>query len=154
MQIRRAETEVEIGEVRALFRDYERELDVDLCFQSFEDELAELPGKYAPPEGELLIAIDGQNYIGCVALRSLSPEICEMKRLFVCREFRGQGIGRRLAFSIIDSAVRIGYRSMRLDTLDRLGPVLELYDLLGFKTIEAYYDNPLSGVVYLEKSLG
>jgi putative acetyltransferase len=153
MKIIRTQTLEQIEEVRKLFREYERFLNVDLCFQKFEEELAGLPGKYAPPEGALFIAVDGKKTAGCVALRKLEDGICEMKRLFVRPQFRGQGVGRLLAKRIIDEAVALGYKVMRLDTLDRLTEAMSLYESLSFKRIDAYYDNPLPGVVYWELEL-
>ena len=153
MDIIRAQTPEQIEEVRKLFREYERFLNVDLCFQKFDEELAGLPGKYAPPDGALFIAVDGKKIAGCVALRKLEDGICEMKRLFVRTQFRGKGVGRLLAKRIIDEAVTLGYKIMRLDTLDRLKEAMSLYESLGFKRIDAYYDNPLHGVVYWELKL-
>jgi ribosomal protein S18 acetylase RimI-like enzyme len=153
MKIVKARTSDEIEAVRNLFREYEQFLSVDLCFQSFEEELASLPGKYGPPDGVLLIAIDGQNFAGCVALRKLEEGICEMKRLFIRPKYRGQGLGRRLAKQTIDEAVKLGYSSMRLDTLDKLIEAIRLYESLGFKRRDPYYHNPLPGVLYWELEL-
>ncbi|MDJ0785042.1 MAG: GNAT family N-acetyltransferase [Desulfosarcinaceae bacterium] len=153
MRIRQVQTETEIEAVRQLFREYEALLDVDLCFQHFEAELANLPGKYAPPSGELLIAIDGRRLVGCVAVRKLDEAVCEMKRLFVRPEARGKGLGRRLATEIIAVARQLGYALMRLDTLDTLTAAMHLYETLGFRRTAPYYDNPLSGVVYWELAL-
>jgi putative acetyltransferase len=154
MDIKQAGTKIELETVRTLFREYEAFLDVDLCFQSFEEELAGLPGKYGPPEGDLLIALDGEDIIGCVAMRPLEAGICEMKRLYVRPGARGTGLGRRLAEAVIASARRLGYTTMRLGTLEKLKAALGLYEDLGFKSTRPYYDNPLDGVVYLEKDLG
>jgi len=153
MKIMPACTPAEMEAVRQLFREYATLLGVDLCFQGFEEELAGLPGKYAPPEGALLIAREGQAIAGCVALRKLEDDVCEMKRLFVRSQFKGQGIGRSLAQAIIREGANLGYKTMRLDTLDRLKEAMRLYDTLGFKRINPYYSNPLSGVVYWESSL-
>lgn len=150
MDIIRAETPAHIAAARRLFRDYERFLGVDLCFQNFEAELAGLPGKYAPPEGALLLAMEGDQAAGCVALRRLEPGICEMKRLFVRPAHRGQGMGRKLAVRVIEEARTLGYQRMRLDTLARLTQALRLYRSLGFVEIPAYYPNPLSEVLYWE----
>ena len=148
-----AVTPDQIQTIRDLFRQYERFLQVDLCFQHFEAELAGLPGKYAPPQGALLLAlVDGQA-VGCVAMRPLEKSTCEMKRLYVRPAHLGEGIGKQLALSIIDRARDAGYSRMRLDTLEKLKPALGLYDQLGFRSCPAYYKNPLPGVVYLELPL-
>jgi GNAT superfamily N-acetyltransferase len=153
MKITRAGTTDEIEEVRRLFREYAELLGVDLCFQGFEEELAGLPGKYAPPEGALFIATEGQRTAGCVALKKIGDGVCEMKRLFVRPQFQGQGLGRALAQQIIGEGVNLGYKTMRLDTLDRLKEAMSLYETLGFKRTKPYYPNPLPGVVYWEVCL-
>src|SRR4051794_21770428 len=127
MEIVRGESTRHIEMAHVLFREYERFLKVDLCFQNFEAELATLPGKYAPPEGALLLALKGTDARGCVALRKLVLGICEMKRLYVRPEHRGQGLGRQLALRIIQEASNLGYQRMRLDTLDRLPEAVQLY---------------------------
>ena len=113
MEIAHATTAVEIDEVRQIFREYAAFLNVDLCFQSFEEELKTLPGKYAPPKGALLIAREGSLIAGCVALRRLDKQICEMKRLFVRPSLKGRGLGRALAERIILEGQHLGYTSMR-----------------------------------------
>jgi GNAT superfamily N-acetyltransferase len=144
----------EIEQARGLFREYEAWLGLDLCFQNFEKELAELPGAYAPPNGRLLLAFDNDQLAGCVALRKLSDEVCEMKRLFLRPQFHGQGRGRELAERIIEEARRAGYERMRLDTLpQQMGKAIALYRLLGFKEIEPYYTNPVSGALFMELKL-
>jgi GNAT superfamily N-acetyltransferase len=147
------ETPFHIQTIGDLFREYEQVLQVDLCFQGFEEELAGLPGKYAPPQGALLLAFMSGRVAGCVAMRPLSPEVCEMKRLYVRHAFTGQGLGRKLALAVIARAVAAGYTRMRLDTLERLGPALGLYADIGFRRCPPYYQNPLPGVVYLERDL-
>jgi GNAT superfamily N-acetyltransferase len=153
IHITRAESPSQIDEVRVLFREYERHLRVNLCFQSFEAELAGLPGSYALPGGALLIAMDGDRAAGCAALRKFADGVGEMKRLFVRPEHRGQGAGRALAVRVLEEAVGAGYTRMRLDTLARLKEAMSLYQSLGFKPIQPYRFNPLEDVVYLELAL-
>jgi len=142
-----------LDSVRSLFREYHDWLHVDLRFQNFEEELATLPGKYAPPHGALLLAFEDDQPAGCIALRPLDNSICEMKRLFVRPQFRSRKLGRLLANAIIEEARRIGYARMRLDTLDWMKEAIALYRSLGFYEIPAYTHNPLSGAVFLELDL-
>jgi GNAT superfamily N-acetyltransferase len=144
----------DMAKVRRLFRAYAEWLEVDLCFQDFERELAQLPGAYAPPSGRLLIARVGDELAGCVGLRALETGVCEMKRLWVEPGFAGRGIGRALAEGIVAAARQIGYRRMRLDTIPARMPAAQhLYASLGFREIPAYYHNPLAGVAMLELEL-
>lgn len=139
--------------VKDLFREYEAFLGVDLCFQGFAEELASLPGKYAPPDGAMLLAYVDDQPAGCVALKKIAPEVCEMKRLYVRPAFRKLGLGRKLAESIIQRAIDLGYPLMKLDTLATLEAAVALYKQLGFQETTPYYDNPLPQVIYMEKRL-
>ena len=143
---------------REIFREYALSLDVDLCFQNFDDELAHLPGDYAVPSGQLLLAwVDGE-LAGCGALRACSEadyaNACEMKRLYVRPGFRRSGLGRVLAQALLDEARRAGYSVMLLDTLDDMEAARELYEMLGFVEIPPYYYNPIPGAHYLKAELG
>ncbi len=148
----RAATTADLDQVRALFREYERWLDYDLCFQGFEAELAGLPGRYAPPSGRLLLADHGGKLAGCVGLRALDEGVCEMKRLYVRDFAKRKGLGRELAHRVVGEARAIGYGAMRLDTLriDKMRPASALYESMGFRDIEPYYDNPLPETRYME----
>ena len=151
MKFTQASSADEIDQARELFREYEAWLGLDLCFQNFEKELAELPGAYAPPTGRLLLAYENDELAGCVALRNLDDGVCEMKRLFLRPQFHGNGRGRELAHRIIDEARAAGYRLMRLDTLaEQMGKAIALYHSLGFKEIEPYYSNPVQGALFME----
>ncbi len=151
LNIVQAESTEQIEEVRGLWREYARWLEVDLCFQNFEQELAGLPGRYAPPDGRLLLAWSDERLAGCVALRKIGEGTCEMKRLYVRPEFRGQGIGRRLTTRLIEAAREIGYARMLLDTLpSKMTEAAHVYRSMGFVEIEPYYHNPIAGSRYME----
>lgn len=153
LRIAAADGSDDIGHVRSLFVEYGQSLGFSLCFQGFDAELAALPGRYGPPDGALLLARAAGAVAGCVGLRSLGDGICEMKRLYVRPAFRRTGAGRRLAEAIVAEGRRLGYRSMRLDTLSSMVEANRLYGALGFVTIPSYYDNPLAGAVYYELAL-
>ena len=154
VSIRSVRGDVDVETARTLFKEYAASLEIDLCFQGFEEELAGLPGKYAPPEGGLWLAEGESGAAGCVALRPFSPGVCEMKRLYVRPAFRGTGLGRRLAAQTLDEARARGYGRMRLDTLASMASAAGLYRSLGFREIEAYYANPAPGALYFEVELG
>ena len=151
----KARQPLEITAVATLFREYADGLGIDLSFQDFEGELRSLPGEYAPPHGELLLACShAGNALGCVGMRPLDgAKVCEMKRLYVRTSARGSGIGRALVSAIIKAAEEFGYAEMKLDTLPWLDAALTLYRQFGFAEIAAYYDNPVPGVRYLGKRL-
>ncbi|GAB3437383.1 GNAT family N-acetyltransferase [Insolitispirillum peregrinum] len=167
--IRPARDTQDMASARRLFRDYQGYLNVDLCFQGFETELNTLPGDYAPPVGELLLAWETEDrgeglfLAGGVAVRPLYqkeatervlvPGACEMKRLYVYPQYHGQGIGGRLAHQIIACARQLGYQRMVLDTLERLDEAVALYQRFGFQECAPYYDNPIPGVIYMELDL-
>ncbi|HEY3049941.1 MAG TPA: GNAT family N-acetyltransferase [Polaromonas sp.] len=142
---------------RQIFSDYAEQLGIDLCFQNFEAELADLPGSYAPPQGALLLALVDGEVAGCCALRALDtvdyPNASEMKRLFVRKAFRRFGLGRQLAEAALDAARVAGYHSVLLDTLDDMESARALYAELGFAEIPPYYHNPIAGAHYLKVDL-
>ena len=148
-----AHTSEYIPQVRELFKEYEASIGVDLCFQNFEKELAALPGGYAPPEGRLLLACEGDDIAGCIALRKIDCQTCEMKRLYVRPAFRGSGVGRALVDAILKEAREIGYSRMRLDTLPSMKEAIALYQSLGFHPIASYRPNPVEGALFLERGL-
>ena len=153
MTIVPAHTSEQIEWARNLFLDYAKELNVDLCFQNFAAELEELPGKYAPPDGALLLAMNDQHAVGCVALRRWSATDAEMKRLYIQPAYRHLGIGRALAQCIVERARELDYRRMLLDTLETMRGAQALYRSLGFVAIAPYYINPLPGALYFARDL-
>jgi ribosomal protein S18 acetylase RimI-like enzyme len=151
MEIVQAQSSQAVQHARELFQEYAAWLGISLCFQNFDQELAELPGEYMPPSGRLLLAQQDGDTAGCVALRKIDEGTCEMKRLFVRPNFRGKGLGRRLTESIIKEARQIGYERMRLDTLPGwMDRAVAMYRSLGFRDIEPYYHNPVAGAAFME----
>jgi putative acetyltransferase len=157
--IAQAESPGQIAQARELFLEYAQSLGFSLCFQNFDKELTGLPGDYAPPAGRLLLAEYEGQVAGCVALHQLGfkkadDRICEMKRLYLRPQFRGKGLGRVLADRIIAEARLIGYKRMRLDTVE---PVMKdavaMYRRLGFQEIAPYCNNPMPGALYMELKL-
>jgi ribosomal protein S18 acetylase RimI-like enzyme len=153
VEILLAHDEQAIGHARELFGEYAASLGVDLAFQSFDQELDELPGQYVPPAGALLLGWCNRELAGVVALRPFGDGICELKRLYVRPAFRGKGLGRRLTLAVIERARQGGYRRMRLDTLPWMREAIALYLALGFRPIEPYRPNPIEGAVFLELPL-
>ena len=157
IELRRPATPGELASAAEIFREYAASLDIDLCFQDFDRELASLPGEYASPRGHLLLAYVGGELAGCGAIRPFADaadgNACEMKRLYVRPGFRGLGLGRILAKALFDEAHRIGYSTMLLDTLDDMEAARELYATLGFVEIPPYYYNPIPGAHYLKAEL-
>jgi putative acetyltransferase len=140
--------------IRAMFQEYADSLGLDLEFQNFSQELAGLPGKYAPPSGCILLAEVEDQPAGCVALRPLVDGACEMKRLYVRSQFRGLGLGRALAERIIQEARNLGYERIRLDTIpSRMGGAVSLYGALGFGNIPPYCESPFPDAMFMELSL-
>jgi putative acetyltransferase len=159
--IRPAVDEVDFDLARGLFEEYARWLGVDLCFQGFAEELKTLPGAYAPPLGRLLLAGPPGSAFACIALRpiavaeasSSAAAVGEVKRLYVRPDHRGKHWGDRLARALISDARAIGYRELKLDTLEWMKPARSLYECLGFRECAPYYENPLAGVVYMALEL-
>ncbi len=145
----RATTPGDIAEVKKLFQEYADFLDVDLCFQGFDDEMATFPEIY---EALFLARVDDAP-AAAIGLKDLGGGVCEMKRLYARPQFQGLGLGRLLSEALINEAQRSGYKSMRLDTLKRLEAAVALYRKLGFAEIDKYYDNPEAGVIYMERLL-
>lgn len=143
----------EYEQARELFLEYVDSLGFDLSFQNISIELQNIPGEYAPPDGCILLALDNEQPAGCVALRKIDEQVCEMKRLYVKPEWKGRGVGKKLALSIIDEAKIRGYSFIRLDTLPTMEQAIQLYRSLEFYPIEPYRFNPIEGTLYMEKQL-
>jgi putative acetyltransferase len=140
----------EIETVRELFTEYQRAIGVDLCFQSFDEELQSLPGKYSPPSGRLLLVCEGDRAIACGALRPLGDRTCEIKRIYVRPEGRRKGLARAISNHLIGFARTAGYDTVRLDTMRRMTGAIELYEQLGFRVTEPYNYSPEPDIVYME----
>ena len=153
-RIRLAQGETDVEQARVLFREYASSLGFGLEFQDFETELSSLPGAYGAPRGCILIAEEGGEVAGCVALRPLDADTCEMKRLYVRPDYRGRPLGRELAEEVIARARGMGYESMRLDTVASMTVANALYEALGFVQTEPYRHNPLEDARYYELRLG
>jgi len=154
LQTSQAESPNQIAGVSELFLEYAQSLGFSLCFQNFDQELANLPGDYAPPEGCLLLAMQDGQPAGCVALHKLDGEYCEMKRLYVRPQFRGHGLGLALAERVIADARQIGYKYLRLDTVEPvMRAAVAMYRRLGFREIAPYRPNPIEGALYMELQL-
>jgi putative acetyltransferase len=182
LRIAPADRDPAVKLVSVLFREYAQSLGVDLSFQNFDDELATLPGEYAPPDGRVFLALLDENdapladrarececsrsqiplaassarfeaIAGCIALRRIDDETCEMKRLYVRQQFRGQGVGRKLVAAVIEAAREVGYCRMRLDTLPQMSQAQVLYRSLGFREIPPYRYNPVPGTRFFELAL-
>jgi putative acetyltransferase len=154
IEITEARDPAAIAAARTLFQQYQKALDIDLSFQGFAIELDTLPGDYASPRGRLLLARDRDAVAGCVAMRPLTHDTCEMKRLYVTPRFRATGVGRLLAERVIAEARSAGYTRMYLDTLPTMAGAQRLYESLGFRDIPAYRDNPIDGARFLGLDLG
>ena len=152
-ELRQAASAADVETARLLFLEYEKSIGISLCFQSFAEEVATLPGAYAPPDGRLLLAFVGDDAAGCVALRKFGEGVAEMKRLYVRPAQRGTGLGRKLAEAVLAEARAIGYRALRLDTLATMKEAQVLYVSMGFADIPAYNEHPIEGTRFMEKKL-
>jgi GNAT superfamily N-acetyltransferase len=154
MRLSQATTSDDIQNARQLFEEYAASLGFSLCFQNFDQELAGLPGKYSPPSGRLLLAYSNEQLAGCIALRQLNAHTCEMKRLFVRPDFRGAKLGKVMVEAIIAEARAIGYKRMCLDTVPgKMDRAIGLYEAIGFRDVEPYYDIPVEGARFMELHL-
>lgn len=151
--IKPARSTPELTATAALFRAYARALDIDLSHQGFDAELAALPGVYAPPGGEILLAKRADHVLGCIALKPLAPGVAEIKRLFVREQMRGIGVGRALVAAVVDAARARGYAEIKLDTLPQMQGAIALYKLCGFAPIAPYGSHPYPGLLCLGRKL-
>ena len=153
MRVVEARAERELLVARSLIEEYVASLPIDLDFQGYREEIARFPGEYVPPEGAVLLAYEGDEPVGVVALRRQAASVCEMKRLYVRPPFRGRGAGQALSTEIVRHAVRLGYSRMRLDTLPTMDAAIGLYRALGFREIPPYRYNPVPGAQFMELEL-
>ena len=142
-----------IDSVRKLFFEYAKSLNVSTCFENFDKEVENLPRLYGPPKGRLLIALSDIKVAGCIALKKVDDQTCEMKRLFVRHEFRGQGVGKELTTAVWEEARGTGYKKMRLDTLPSMKEAIALYESLGFEPIPPYRELPVPGALFMQVAL-
>lgn len=153
IRVLHAESDAHFETAKSLFVEYAAGLGIDLCFQDFDHELANLATQYSPPSGALLLAMVDKLTAGCVALRRWDDDVCEMKRLYVREPFRRLKLGRLLTTDIVDEARKLGYRRVRLDTLPSMHAAQALYRSLGFRDVSAYRHNPIAGTVFMERDL-
>lgn len=152
-EIIQAEHPRDFETAKFLIEEYTASLGLNLDFQQFDRELQHFPGHYASPDGRVLLAKSETQVAGCGCLRRLAGDVCEMKRLYMKSEYRGRALGKQLALAAIHEANLIGYRSMKLDTLPTMSAAMALYEALGFRSIEPYYDNPIEGALFFELKL-
>ncbi len=153
MKIKLVTSELDLDIIRNLFLEYQAALNIDLCFQDFNAELKNLPGNYVSPLGRIYLGMDGNKPIGCIALRPFAADRCEMKRLYIRPDYRGQNRSKLLAIKLIAAAKEIGYHEMLLDTLPAMKAAIHLYQSLGFKDIDSYRYNPIPGAKYMALKL-
>lgn len=152
-EIVQSENQIDLETAKSLIEEYAASLGLNLDFQHFDRELQHFPGHYVSPNGRVLLAKSGTHVAGCVCLRRLAGDVCEMKRLYVKPEYRGRAIGKQLALAVIQEAKLIGYCRMRLDTLPTMSAAMALYKTLGFRRIDPYYENPVAGAMFFELKL-
>jgi putative acetyltransferase len=154
MQIRPATFPQDLPVIKTLFEEYAKSLNVSLCFQNFAEELATLPGRYAPPRGNIWLAEASDEVAGCIAMRPLTDNRTEMKRLYVRPQYRGHNLGQKLTQTVLAAAKSLGYRDLCLDTLPSMEKAIDLYRTIGFEEIAPYYENPVSGAMFFKIQLG
>ena len=153
INIIKAESPDLIRQAKLLFREYAESLSFDLCFQDFDREMDLFPGQYTAPDGALFVAVTGDTAVGCIGVRHLENRICEMKRLYVRKKFRGLNAGQRLVEVAVKAGKQMNYRYMRLDTLPAMESANRLYERMGFQRIPPYRHNPIKGALFLELTL-